>query len=317
MNVALIGAGNIGQRYLQAMLSGRFERGGIYVVDPSQSALEKAREVVAGSLKNVEFLNDIEALPETIDCAAVTTTSVVRKEIVQRLLKEKNVKNLILEKFLFPYERDYKEVKQLLDKKGVKSWVNCTRRAQKPYKRLRELLLNCESMQIVISGSDWGMGCNSIHFLDLISYLANSLEIKIEIDGLNNKIIASKREGYKEIAGTIRGSIGKCSDFSITCYENGEVPLTIYISTEQGNILINETKQKLYILDKQGEWRSEEFGLLYISQVMDKVIKDILDKESCDLITYEESSIIHLALQTKLTKFFEKDGVDKGFCPIT
>lgn len=28
MNVALIGAGNIGQRYLQAMLSGRFEWGG-------------------------------------------------------------------------------------------------------------------------------------------------------------------------------------------------------------------------------------------------------------------------------------------------
>lgn len=32
MNVALIGAGNIGQRYLQAMLSGRFERGGVYML---------------------------------------------------------------------------------------------------------------------------------------------------------------------------------------------------------------------------------------------------------------------------------------------
>lgn len=316
MNVALIGAGNIGQRYLQAMLKEGFDYD-IYVVDPSQSSLEKAREAISSSLKNVEFLNDIEALPETIDCAAVTTTSMVRKEIIQRLMEQKTVRNLILEKFLFPYEGDYKEIKQVLDEKECKSWVNCTRRAQNSYKKLKEIISDYESMQIVVSGSKWGLGCNSIHFLDLISYMADNTELELKIDGLKNKIIDSKRDGYKEIVGTIKGAVGKCSHFSITCYEEGESPLTVYISTEQKRILIDEAHQTLSILNKDGKWEAQEFKLAYTSQIMDKVIKDIIDKGNCDLATYEESMKIHLALQTKLTAFFEAQGIDKGLCPIT
>ena len=61
MNVALIGAGNIGQRYLQAMLSEGFDYD-IYVIDPNQSSLEKAQEIAGNSLKNIEFLNDVQEL---------------------------------------------------------------------------------------------------------------------------------------------------------------------------------------------------------------------------------------------------------------
>lgn len=195
MNVALIGAGNIGQRYLQAMLSEGFDYD-IYVIDPNQSSLEKAQEIAGNSLKNIEFLNDVQELPDTIDCAAVTTTSIVRKEAIQRLMKQRHVRNLILEKFLFPYEGDYEEVKQLLDEKGCGSWVNCTRRAQISYKKLKEAIADYESMQVVISGSNWGLGCNAIHFLDLILYLADDSGLEIEIDGLKNEIIESKRDGY-------------------------------------------------------------------------------------------------------------------------
>ncbi len=106
-------------------------------------------------------------------------------------------------------------------------------------------------------------------------------------------------------------------DFSIACYEGGELPLTIYISTERKRILIDETHETLSILDKEGIWEIKEFKLAYTSQIMDKVIKDIINKGSCDLASYEESMKIHLALQTKLTPFFEAKGLEKGLCPIT
>lgn len=318
INVVLIGAGNIGTRYLQAMVDdNRFTGSNIYVVDSESRALENARNIVRDSANAYFFCNEISQLPKVIDCAAVTTTSRVRRGIVETLLNEKKVKNIILEKYLFPYERDYGEMKEAFKNHGCKVWVNCTRRAQDSYKELKQSLSESESIQMTVSGSNWGMVCNAIHFLDIIAYLAGSADFQIDISGLNDKVVESKRKGYKETTGTIRGKVGRCTDFSIVCYEKGALPLTIYISSDTEKLVINETMQTLSVLQDNGEWEMKEFRMRYISQTMGDIIQDILLKGCCDLASFEESMMIHLALQKELTDFFGRHGVEKGLCPIT
>lgn len=316
MNIVLIGSGNIGQRYLQSILNERFTHD-IYVVDTNIDVLEACGKLLENYSGKTYFLNDIFQLPERIDLVAITTTSIVRKGIIVQLLKQKKVKNMILEKYLFPYENDYKEMKDLFEKCNCRVWVNCTRRAQKSYQKIKKGLEKSESIQIMISGSNWGMGCNSIHFLDIIAYLTGSATLQIDVNELEDKVIESKRNGYKEIVGTIRGCAGRCSDFSIVCYENGQLPLTLYVSSDITKVIINETKQTINVLQDDGNWKIEDFKMLYTSQIMGKIIQEILEKGSCDLASYEESAEIHLALQKELTPFFERHGIDKGMCPIT
>lgn len=316
--IVLIGAGNIGLRYLQALcLTEKSYR--IYVVDLSERALKNAEEIFKKNPihHEISYYTELEKLPERIDIACITTSSNIRREIVEKLLKICKLKYLILEKFLFNYMDDYEIVNGLLQNHKVKSWVNCTRRAQDAYINLKEELLSSSFLEITVSGSNWGLGCNAIHFLDLIEFLSGNDNITVNIDKLDNRMIESKRKGFKEITGTITGSMGKCRSLSITSYGEGNMDVSIMITSDKTKFVIDEGRQKIFRYQGNGEWSKEPFKLLYTSEIMQLIISDILATGECQLANYEEASELHKKLQVPLTYFFADKGINNGECPIT
>lgn len=313
--IAIIGAGNIGGRYVESLLNSDFEYA-LYIIDTSAQALKALADRIGEKGKKIVFLSDIEELPDCLDLAAITTTSGVRKTVVERLLDCVDVNYLILEKPLFCSLSDYEVVRTLLEEKHVKAWVNCTRRECESYQRFKSDLKD-ETFDFILSGSNWGMGCNAIHYLDLICFLAGTDKLEINVDGLYKTILDSKRKPYKEILGTITGSAGKCVHFSLTAYGKSEIPVSIMVKTSSKTYLISEAKQILSVLEMDGSCVNTNFELPYTSQIMGHIIEKIIKTGNCQLACYSESAEIHKTLQIPLTDFFEKMGGEKGVCPIS
>ena len=316
--IAIIGAGNIGRRYLESfsLTSNLYE---IYMVDVSQDALNLAEHMTncLSMEQTVFYLNKVEDLPREIDLAAITTTSRMRREVVKNLLNHSKVNNIILEKFLFDKLEDYDIVAGLLKRNNINAWVNCTRRAQKGFIWLKEELKKDDYWNISVSGGDWGLGCNVVHYLDIIACLSGIDNACLSLDGLEDIIGESKRKSYKEIYGTISGRMGKCKNFSISSYRNSTRPMFFTISTNRMYYQINEKEQYITCISENGECFKREFPSLYTSQIMESIIREILETGRCLLASYQESREIHELIQVPLTKFFESNGFENGSCPIT
>lgn len=322
--IALIGAGQLGSRHLQG-LAKISQYCNITVVEPSPESMErtKARYTecpVNHKIRAISFVSGIESLPQKLDFVIVATNSMVRRKIVEDLLTHSCVKYLLLEKFLFPRGRDYADVAELLKRHNVQTFVNCTRRLFAYYQRILELLNGRDIMSIRVSGSNWGLGCNAIHFLDIITYLVNSVDFTLE-SHLEPEILDSKRPGYIEFAGSILGKFSNGTSFEITSYSKGNTPVIIEIQAENANIVLSESAAKLmYALEaNQWQWQEESIQMLYQSELSGVVADELLTKNTCGLSPFEWSAQCHL----KLLKLFlnhkktlNPEG-DKELCPIT
>lgn len=314
-NIAVIGVGAIGKRHLESILKldNSYQ---IYIVDSDQEMLDNAaainRERIIGG-------TNVEILPFHVHVAIIATSSAARREVFEQIILHSKVENIVFEKVLFQRESDYVEVKKKLQKEKIKAWVNCPRREYDAYNNMKKMLENTDYFTFSINGGSWGLGCNGIHMLDLISYLSDSKNLKIKNINLLPIIEESKRKGYKEFYGSIIGDCGKCRGYIISCHRNSSMPMVIDISGNDFRCSILEEKQTMYIMRKENDWTVEEqeFPVPFQSQLTQKVVERIILEGECNLTKYEESMELHLAFMTPLFHFFESQGIEPGVCPIT
>ena len=324
VNIAIIGAGQIGSRHLQA-LSQLNRITDIQIVDPNYKSLERARERFlqvqeSKYVQKVEYLNNIKDLSNNLELVIVATNSDVRREVIEKLLLLKKVRYVILEKVLFQKIKDFAIVNNLLEQNNVKAWVNCSFRTIYFYKQLRTKFKKAKRVDYRVSSSNLGIGCNSIHYLDLFTFLTGQNIFTLFSDQLDSKIIKSKRPGFIEFTGTLYGKSLEGSNIAITSYLKGDAPLIISISSEIINCLIREDEGKAWISEKANNWAWEEisFTIPYQSQRTNLVVQDILDTGKCDLTKYEESWKIHIPLLKSLIFYLQKQKMEEiDLCPIT
>ncbi|MES2837174.1 MAG: Gfo/Idh/MocA family oxidoreductase [Bacteroidota bacterium] len=321
IKIVVIGAGQLGSRHLQglAKLSG-FK---IQVVDSSEMSLTTAKqrfeEVSIAFKGEILFHKNITEIEKNIDVAIVATNSSVRRSVVEQLLSHSTVKNLILEKFLFTKLSEYNEVAELIERKNVKTWVNCPRRMVSFYNTLKQNLTH--PFTFSVSGNAWGLGCNGIHFLDLFSFLSNSKNILINSTLLDNTIHESKRAGYIEFTGTIVGSFDKNS-FSLTSFNAKPSGVIIEINSQIARYIIEEgatSKVRYALQENDWQWKEETFEIPFQSQLTNVVVEDILQTGDCKLTQYADSSAIHQVYLSNFISFLQTSKQDNSIneCLIT
>lgn len=309
INIAIIGAGQLGSRHLQALANVK-NRISIQVIDSSVDSLKTAearfKEVSADFTGKISFHTDISVLEENIDIAIIATNSKVRRLVTEQLVANSKVKYLILEKFLFVKEEDYVAIEKLLNDKNIKTWVNCARRMMPFYQNLQKELTG--TIHFMATGNAWGLSCNGIHLLDLFSFFTKSTNIVLSNDLIDKTIIESKREGYIEFTGTITGHADKHS-FHITAFPNDSSPLHITISTPNARYSIQEgagAKAWISRLDNKWAWEEHSFNMPFQSQLTNLVVDKLIEKGSCDLPTYKESATLHILFLNNLISFLRK-----------
>lgn len=327
-NIAIIGAGQIGRRHLQALkLIDRPVN--IQVVDPNQESLQKAKELYVHSLstkhyQKVEYLNSISSLSTDLNLAIISTTANVREKVLENLLKDKKVKYLILEKVVFQHEDSFSRVDSLMKDKKVEAWVNCPLRMYPFFKDLKKRITksssSIEKFSYQISGSHWNLASNAIHHLDLFSYLSNESNIRLDSSLLDTKILNSKRKGFIEVTGSLFGKGEKGSNILLTSYPEGNAPLLIQVNTPSTRCIVNLTKQKAFISEQSTNWEWSEITcqVPYQSQLTHLVVQNILDEGNCDLPSYLLSWNMHLPLLYSLrTHLKSHSDWSLGSCPIS
>lgn len=316
-NLAIIGAGQLGSRHLQGLSLSNLPLN-IQVLDLNPKSLEIAKQrfdEIATSNLQIELIDNIALLNNKLDLVIVATSSKPRCSIIENLLSEKNVDNLILEKFLFPDLNDYEAIGALLKNKKLfnNTWVNCTRRLFNGYKLLEQELRN-RTFSFSYVGKDWGLACNSIHYLDLVQMLSGSPVCEVNLDLLENEVHQSKREGYIEFAGTVKSKTDSNCDISLSSLSTGNFDERIIIIDGDNRWEIAERNDTI---SKNGTFWAK-ISMKYQSQLTGTLVDEIFNTGNCSLPSFQESKDTHIVFLRELVKFYNGITNNSGtFCPIT
>jgi len=311
IKLLLVGAGQLGSRYLQGLKLINQDVT-IEVVEPNLNAQKVAYEryeQIKGNdhVVNLSFFKNLSEASEQIDIAIIATNADHRFNIVTELLKTKTLRFLILEKVLFQKLEEYNLSSELIKTKNIDCWVNHTRREFPFYKKLKNVLSEEKQISFSVQGGDWGLACNGLHFIDLVSYLANSDRLTLNKEYLNDKIYPSKRMGYIEVQGTLIGKLGAHS-FSLYSNESPGVHL-ITIASDNYRYIIDETKGIIRRASAGNQWNWEEWQekiVYFQSELTHTIVEDILTKGHCQLPTYAEAMALHKPFIAALLEFYNK-----------
>tara|TARA_B100000212_G_scaffold342563_1_gene330642 strand:- start:6754 stop:7722 length:969 start_codon:yes stop_codon:yes gene_type:complete len=317
--ISLIGLGEIGSRHLQALTKG-LDSYELHCVDPSQASIEFSKSRLPSISPNHEsrlnFYTEIDSLPAHLDLAIIATSSNVRLGVLEQLSKTKFIKNLILEKVLFQKLSHLKKAERILNDHKISAWVNCPRRQWPIYQEVRQLLLEKKGIKFYLSGQNWGLACNSIHYLDIFGWMSSSHLKSIDISELDRKILKSKRQGFVEFAGTISATFTNHNKMSLTSTQKQQ-DLLVEIESEGLKIKINESTGDLEVISDENSY-SKSFLLPYQSDLTNLYVEQILGKHEVSLPDYSYSSAQH---STMLKAFIDHlSGINKRHiehCPIT
>lgn len=322
IKLAIIGAGQLGSRHLQALSKLRFDCE-IYIVDPSPESIALAQSRF-NETYNKNFLiklyttNKLTELPKDISFAIIATNADCRRDVLEYLLLNTDIRYYIIEKVLFQKVEDYYTIKDLSLKKDVKAWVNCPRRMWKFYKNLKREKINEQLLQVSMTGSNWGFASNSIHFLDLISFFTGTVNYQIDSLSLENKIIETKRKGFYDFFGNLSGRFENGTRFSITSLDGDQIPFMVCLHFANSVYFIRDWEGVYYKSEFKDEFQKNSFEVEYQSSLTNIVVNEILETGSCSLTPIIESIDLHLLFISKLCREYKllNSGSD-GLCPIT
>ena len=314
--IAIIGTGQLGSRHLQGLMSAKTEMN-VWVIDQSIESLNIAKErcsqVNPLTPKIVSYAESIDALPPKLDLVIVATGSKPRAAIVKSLLEHSIVTYLVLEKFLFTRIQDFYDIDILLEKKGVKCWVNCPRRMWPVYDTIKQFINPNKPVFMLNEGNDWGMCCNSVHSIDLWMFLAGDSPFIVNMSEVEPEIKNSKRKGYIELLGK-----------EIFLSENGDAMILGSYADYSGDskrIILNDGNE-IIVKEGEGKWfingKEYKVNIPFQSGLTGILADEIFETGDCRLTPYKISVQYHEPYLKAVIDFVNKvQGVEHDSCPIT
>jgi hypothetical protein len=324
LKIAIVGCGQIGSRHLQG-LSRLNKRTTIYLVDKSDESIKIAKERFEDAVdqdKRGKFslrVRNIDGIEEDLDMVIIATGSINRAELTKELVLHNRIKYIVFEKFLFQNKSDYVEIQSLLKENNIKAWVNQWMSSSEAF---NEMLywFDSEPEKVAISGNNWGMACNSVHFIDFFDSASNRKGVHIVDYSIDERVIKSKREGYFELTGKMDFTSDNNMKLNISSESVGdEVAINILI---KGGSKKLEAKLSLGALEvdyynKNNEIIRKKYTLPMQSESTGSLVDRIVTYSECELPTYQQSMGHHLLLFKCFENAFKTTSGSVVGCPVT
>jgi hypothetical protein len=312
--VLISGAGQLGRRYLEGLE--RCQRPlRIYVHDVQRNSLEQAAQhwnkvTRPGSRHEVSFHESSQSLPEMLDVAIVATTADVRPKVAGEIARRSPPRFWVLEKVLAQSEAALEELSSHVG--TAKAWVNTARRMMPWHQEIRSRLIPGPPMRIEVTGGQWGLACNAVHFLDLLAWWTGERLEEILTNDLD-RWFESKRQNFLEVSGTLHARFSGGSQALLRSEENAAV-ISIRIVEQEFSWLVNEAEG----LAKRSDGLEIKGRVLYQSEMAATLVESILGRGSCDLPILEESAALHHAFLHGMHEHWRRAGHPSALCvPIT
>jgi hypothetical protein len=322
-HILLIGAGQLGSRHLQAIALSNLNIS-ISVVDPSEASLIAGKtrfEQIEDSknINSINFYTSMSKVENEVDLCVLATNADCRLSVLKELLGHLTVKNILFEKVLFQSEEQLDEAQELLAEHNINAWVNCPRRMQPIYKKLKELLKNEDYIKFKVHGDNWGLACNAIHMIDIWAYLMNNTDYELNTQKLLPQLFDSKRKNFKELCGELTGSLGK-NEITLKCDINNE-GVTVFQSIKTPNYIIKIDETLGFCKIKHLETKQSEiidFNMIFQSNLTNVAAETIINHGFSDLTIFSESVSLHRPFLKSILEFINDHSDQKyTLCPIT
>jgi predicted dehydrogenase len=290
--IAVLGVGQLGSRYVQALLSG-IEPLNIWLQDPainSRSEFDSWRSNYGVDMghHSVNFSMNPQESPAHFDLVISATTADVRYQSLDAFLDRKTFDYLILEKLLTTRIVDLKSISVLVQRaRGC--WVNYPRRLWPFYQHLKRALQATGPLQVIVEGTDWNLASNSSHFCDLTRWLTGEELVSLDCSVIDEDWKESKRPNFVAFTGTLKYEYAQGSELILKSRrmapDEHVSPFKISIRDSVGDATINEaagTAQGSLLRENlQGE-------ILYQSELTSDLVCEILETGRCGLPTFHD-----------------------------
>lgn len=322
--IVIVGAGQIGSRHLQALAKVDFSIS-IWVLDPSEDSLRRSKEryeeiTSSGKVTAIEFSQNMDFLPPEVDLCIVATAANVRAKVIKEIITRSKIKYFLLEKVLFQSLAEYREISSLFKANKIKSWVNCPRRIMPFYKNLKDIFSKDKIIFLTVSGGQWGLGSNLIHYLDYFSYLTSKSAFKLKRFTLDPKTFSSKRPGFNELSGSFFAGDPGGSQMMLFSNADSSAPTIETIQGDSAYVIIDDQNKKVTVAREENNWQPEtkDFFIPFQSDLTQQVVKEILTTGTCGLTDFNDSSKLHQFFLKELIKHQKKINPDNyKSCNIT
>lgn len=319
--VAIIGAGQLGSRHLQGLASCARPLS-IFLVDPSPASITTARErfsVVAGSKNHtLHYVDAIHDLPRDLEFVIVACTADYRFGVYRDLLKYTDARVILLEKVLFQDIDQYPRAIELASASKSETIVNLAQRYWPFFRHLKNQVADKSQLSITITGSNWGLGCNAVHNVDIAEFIWGAQgQTLARLDG---PVRESKRANCHEFTGTIETLFASGGRLTQTSYSDGEAPFVITAQTPEFIWTWDVSHGKSYRSDQSSGWSFVTSDLIapYQSNLTTGLVEDVLAGRATDLPDLVSASASHLVTLTEILNSCRANGYDFGrVCPVT
>lgn len=310
--ILIIGFGNIGYRHFQSLYKKK-KQYTFYLYDKninnilkkikSQNNIKVLTKLLEKNIKNIKF-----------DLIIIATTSFGRYEILKKIIGNIKFKYMLIEKFLFNKKKNYEDCLKLLNKINSKIYVHCPRPEWNYFKDLKKIIQG--KIKLEYRGYHWRMASNSIHFLDLFSFLIGTQEIKLEETIVNNKIM-SKRDNFMEFHGKMFFCSKNKSNLIIEDdkkYKSSVMKIKYNFFTDE--IKLNMNQMNLTRFKFKKKILNKNYNIPLTSKFTSKIVDNIF-KKKVNLTELKESIKLHMILFPALMKILGHTKSNKKFLPVT
>ena len=316
-SVLVVGAGQLGSRYLQGLVACKFDLE-ITVIEPSPESLETAKSRWSeadgdGSSHQVRWLESFSSTLQRVDVALIVTPSEARADLIDTISKAIDVRYWVLEKVLAQSSEELRSIQSSLA--GCEgAWVNTSRRMMSWHQLLKDAFANQGPLHVTYSADLWGLACNSIHFIDLVAWWSGETLATVDTAGLDRHWLRSKRKGYFEITGELIALFSDGTSLHLSSKECAQVqPIQVVLSDgivwEIDELAGTARSSSGERLDGQIEFQSQMSG---------RLVDGILQRGQCDLPLLSISSEMHaIFLDSMLGYWNESQFRNDSLVPIT
>lgn len=287
--ILIVGLGQLGSRYLQGLINNDPSLS-VDILELNDEAYEKGISVISSiadpSALHVKRVTTQDLADRYIVCI-VATSAGPRAEIIGSLSSKTRVDNWVIEKVLAQNES---QLQIILDSVRASdgAWVNTPRRRTSVYRTLKPLLNRARPIRFEGNLPNLGLGCNSIHFIDVVSWLVDSTVAHVEVTSPQGWKL-SKRAGYKEFEGELTAH-----------YEDGSLLRLKSDFEGAASVAVYQDEKLFRVSEAEGIYEAEHFypgRVEYQSELSYELIRDIIEKKIGDgLPTIQQSVDQHIAL---------------------
>lgn len=312
--ILIVGFGNIGYRHFQSLYKFKNQYH-FYLYDKNiKNILNKLQ-----ANQNIEILKKlIEKKYQRLnfDLIIIATPSIKRFEVFKKISKDYKFKNMIIEKFLFNKKKNYDDCLKLVNKTKSKIYVHCPRTEWSYFKDLKKKNTK-NKIDFEYYGYNWRIASNSIHFLDVFSFLINEEEIYLKQIKVSD-MIKSKRNNYLDFNGKLFFKSRNKSTLILEDnkkYKSSFMKIRFLNFYDEIKINMNEMILKRYRSNKL--IFNKKYKVPLTSQLTSKIVNKILKKKNINLTEIKKSIKLHMIIFPKFLQTFKKKNPKIKFLPIT